>query len=161
MSDLPQLFEEDIQQIQSVITDFLAKSEADGVLLTAQGGFLICHFGKTEHLDITTLAALASNSFEANRAIAGLIGEPNFNSIYQQGENFSMYVQSIDGYNLMVVIFQVSVAVGIIKYYASNARDSVAQIFESARQRSPGEGLDLAMMNLPDSEVIFKRKEGS
>lgn len=161
MGDLPQLLEEDVSQIKSVITDFLAKSEADAVLLTAHGGFLIDHFGKTDHFDITSLGALASNSFEANRAIAGLIGEPNFNSIYQQGENISMYIQSIDGFNLIVVIFPVSVAVGVIKYYASGARDAVARIFEQARQRRPGEGLDLAMMNLPDSEIIFKRKEGS
>lgn len=161
MGDLPQLLEHDIQQIQSVINDFLAKSEADAVLLTAQGGFLICHFGKTDNLDFTTLAALASNSFEANRAIAGLIGEPNFNSIYQQGENFSMFVQSIDGFNLIVIIFPVTVAVGIIKYYATAARDAVAQIFDAARARKPGEGLDLAMLNLPNSEIIFKRKEGT
>jgi predicted regulator of Ras-like GTPase activity (Roadblock/LC7/MglB family) len=156
---LPQIVEEDIVEIRRIFTDFLSKSEADSVLLTAEGGFLVCASGKTTHLDTTSLGALASNSFEANKAIAGLIGEPNFSCIYQAGEQFSMYVQSIDGYNLMVVIFPVTTAVGAIKYYAQEARDHVARVFEKARGRTPGEGLDLAMMNVSDSSQIFRRKE--
>ena len=155
---LPQLLEEDITEINRIFADFLSKSEADSVLLTAEGGFLVCEYGKTGNLDTTSLGALASNSFEANKAIAGLIGEPNFSCIYQAGEQFSMYVQSIDGYNLMVVIFPVTTAVGAIKYYAQQTRDEVAQVFERARVRAPGQGLDLAMMNLSDSSEVFKRK---
>jgi predicted regulator of Ras-like GTPase activity (Roadblock/LC7/MglB family) len=156
---LPQVLEEDIAEIKRIFADFLSKSEADSVLLTAEGGFLVCEFGKTTNLDTMSLGALASNSFEANKAIAGLIGEPNFSSTYQAGEQFSIYVQSIDGYNLMVVIFPVTTAVGAIKYYAQQARHEVAKVFENARNRAPGQGLDLAMMNLSDSSQIFKRKE--
>jgi predicted regulator of Ras-like GTPase activity (Roadblock/LC7/MglB family) len=155
---LPQLIEEDIHAIQRIFAEFLAKSEADSILLTAEGGFLVCAQGKTANFDTTTLGALASNSFEANKAIAGLIGEPNFNCIYQAGEQFSMYVQSIDGFNLMVVIFSVKTAVGAIKYYAQQTRERVAQVLQQARVRAPGEGLDLAMMNVPDSSSIFHRK---
>ena len=156
---LPQLAESDFTEINKIFADFLEKSEADSVLLTAEGGFLVSQFGKTAKLDTTTLGALASNSFEANKAIAGLIGEPNFSCIYQAGEQFSMYVQSIDGYNLMVVIFPVTTAVGAIKYYAQQTRREVAKVFEAARHRAPGEGLDLVMMNISDSSQIFKQKE--
>lgn len=158
MGTLPQLFEEDIEQISAILTDFLAKSEADSVLLTAEGGFLVYEHGNTKKLDTTSLGALASNSFEANKAIAGLIGEQGFSSIYQAGETFSMYVQTIDDYNLMVVIFPVTTAVGAIKYYAQSARDEVAKVFKQAHQRCPDQALDLAMMNLADSSQLFKRK---
>lgn len=155
---LPELLEEDMEQISAIFADFLNKSEASSVLLTAEGGFLVSEHGNTRKLDTTSLGALASNSFEANKAIAGLIGEPSFSSIYQAGETFSMYVQSIDGYNLMVVIFPVTTAVGAIKYYAQATRDEVAKVFLSARHRAPSKGLDLAMMNLADSSSFFKRK---
>ena len=135
-----------------------AKAEADSVLLTAEGGFLVSEHGNTKKLDTMSLGALASNSFEANKAIAGLIGEPSFSSIYQAGETFSMYVQSIDGFNLMVVIFPVTTAVGAIKYYAQAARNEVAEVFAQARDRCPEGGLDLAMMNVADSSEIFRRK---
>ena len=154
---LPQLLEEDIQQLDAIFDEFLRKAEADSVLLTAEGGFLISQHGKTSNLDSTTLGALASNSFEANKAIAGLIGEPNFSSLYQAGDKFSLFVQSIDGYNLMVVVFQASTPVGAIKYYAQSARDQVAKVFQQAQTRAPGQGLDLALLNPVDSSQIFKR----
>jgi len=156
IGSLPQLIEEDVKRISVIFDDFLAKSEADAVLLTAEGGFLVSTHGKTANLDTTSVGALASNSFEANKAIAGLIGEESFNSLYQAGERFSMYVQSIDGYNLMIVIFPVATPVGAIKYYAQTARDQVANVFAEARKRAPG-GLDLALMNMVDSTQIFKR----
>lgn len=156
IGSLPQLIEEDLRQLNVIFDDFLVKSEADSVLLTAEGGFLVSTHGKTRDLDTTSIGALASNSFEANKAIAGMIGESEFSSVYQAGEKNSIYVQSIDGFNLMVVIFPVRTAVGAIKYYAQAARESVAKVFERARKRTPG-GLDLALLNVADATEIFKR----
>jgi|SRR4051812_21765498 predicted regulator of Ras-like GTPase activity (Roadblock/LC7/MglB family) len=155
---LPHFTEEDIQQINAIFADFLRKAEADLVLLTAEGGFLVTQFGNAETLDTMTLGALSSNSFEANKAIAGLIGEPTFTSTYQAGASFSVYVQSIDGFNLMVVIFPVKTGVGAIRYYAQTARDELIKVFDRARLRSPGDGLDLALMNATESTQIFKRQ---
>lgn len=159
MSDVPQFLEEDMREVGVVISKFLEQIEVELVLLTAHGGFLITHFGEADGCDPTTLGALASNSYEANRAIAAMIGEKGFDSMYQQGETRrSMFVQSIDGYNLVVVIFPISVAVGAVKFYCSQARDQIAAIFAKARARTPGEGLDLTLMNVEDSEAIFRRK---
>ena len=158
IGSLPQLIEEDIRQLNALLDDFLIKSEADAVLLTAEGGFLVSTHGKIGDLDTTSIGALASNSFEANKAIAGMIGENEFSCIYQAGAENSLYVQSIDGFNLMVVIFPVTTAVGAIKYYAQAARNEVAEVFAQARDRCPEGGLDLAMMNVADSSEIFRRK---
>src|SRR5205085_466400 len=96
IGSLPQLIEEDMKQLSAVFDDYLVKSEADSVLLTAEGGFLVSTHGKTKNLDTTSIGALASNSFEANKAIASMIGESSFNSLYQAGDRYSLYVQSID-----------------------------------------------------------------
>jgi predicted regulator of Ras-like GTPase activity (Roadblock/LC7/MglB family) len=156
IGSLPQLIEEDLTQLNAIFDDFLLKSEADSVLLTAEGGFLVSTHGKIKNLDTTTIGALASNSFEANKAIASMIGESEFTSVYQAGAQNSIYVQSIDGFNLMIILFPVRTAVGAIKYYAQAARESVAKVFARARKRSP-EGLDLALLNVADTAELFKR----
>ncbi len=156
IGSLPQLIEEDMRQLNAVFDDYLVKSEADSVLLTAEGGFLVSTHGKTKSLDTTSIGALASNSFEANKAIACMIGEKGFNSLYQAGDQYSLYIQSIDGFNLMIVIFPIRTAVGAVKYYAQAARDEVAKVFERARTREPG-GLDLALLNVADSTQFFRR----
>ena len=58
------------------------------------------------------MAALAAGSFAANEAIAGLVGESNFSSIYQQGEHHSLLVGNVGGNLLLVVIFKATTSVG-------------------------------------------------
>ena len=55
-------------------------------------------------------------------------------------------------------IFQASVSVGAIKYFATPAADKIAKQLKIAHERDPSEGLDLSMLNLADPSEVFKRK---
>src|SRR6266566_7704918 len=106
MATLPQLIEEDVQQLETILQDLLDKSEATTALIIDKGGFLIAHLGDDRRFDLTTIAALASGAYMANQTIANLVHETNFNSVYQQGEKYSMFVMSIDENCLLIVIFE-------------------------------------------------------
>ena len=71
-------------------------ADATAALIIDKGGFLITHQGDARDFDLTTIGALASGAFMANQTIAGLVNETNFNSIYQQGEKFSIFVINVD-----------------------------------------------------------------
>ncbi|HOW67161.1 MAG TPA: roadblock/LC7 domain-containing protein [Candidatus Paceibacterota bacterium] len=158
MFTLPQLIEEDIQRLDSILHDLLVKSEASTAVIIDKGGFVVTQKGDYEHFDITTLSALGAASFTATQAIANLIGESNFSSIYQQGESFSLLINNIDAHCLMVVIFKAHISVGAVKYYAANAIYQIAEQLRKARERAPESGLDLSMLNLEDTTEIFRRK---
>jgi predicted regulator of Ras-like GTPase activity (Roadblock/LC7/MglB family) len=158
MATLPQLLEEDVQQLDDALGELLKQSDATTALVIDQGGFLITQQGDTRRFDLTTIAALASGAYMANQTIANLVHETNFNSVYQHGENFSMFTLSVDAHCLLVVIFQASVSVGAVKYFATPAAEKVAKQLKIARDRDPGEGLDLSMLNLADPSEVFKRK---
>src|SRR5258706_4455814 len=119
MGTLPQLIEDDVQQLDDALRDLLTKSDATTALVIDKGGFLIAHAGDSRQFDLTTVAALASGAFAANQTIAGLVPEDNFNSVYQQGENFSILVMNVDEHCLLLTIFRAIVSVGIVKYYAA------------------------------------------
>jgi predicted regulator of Ras-like GTPase activity (Roadblock/LC7/MglB family) len=119
MATLPQLLEEDIQQLDDGLRVLLEKTDATTALLIDQGGFLLTSQGDSRHFDLTTIAALASGAYMATQTIAGLVHETNFNSIYQQGEQYSLYAQRVDDYCILVVIFKAQVSVGLVKYYAA------------------------------------------
>ncbi len=155
---LPQLFEEDIQRLDDVLADLLEKSEATAALVIDKGGFLICSQGESRRFDLTTIAALASGAYMANQTIANLIHENNFNSVYQQGEKFSMFVVCVDEHCLLVVIFKAQVSVGVVKYFAVPAAEKVAVQLRIAQERDPGGGLDLSELNIADTADLFKRK---
>ncbi|HEV2330473.1 MAG TPA: roadblock/LC7 domain-containing protein [Verrucomicrobiae bacterium] len=158
MATLPQLIEEDIRNLNETLQEFIAKTDTATALLIDRGGFLITHQGDESDYDLTTIAALASGAFMANQTIAGLVKETKFNSIYQQGEQFSMFVISVDEHALLVAIFKSQAGVGVVKYFASNAIKGIARQLKVARDRAPGQGLDLSMLNVANAGPFFRRK---
>jgi predicted regulator of Ras-like GTPase activity (Roadblock/LC7/MglB family) len=158
MATLPQLIEEDIERLGGELRDLLEKTDATTALIIDKGGFLITSQGDTRQFDLTTIAALASGAYLANQTIANLVHETNFNSVYQQGEKFSMLVMSVDENCLLVIIFRAQVSVGAVKYFAMPAVKHVAVQLQIAQERNPGSGLDLSELNLADPSELFKRK---
>jgi len=159
MATLPQLIEEDIQRCDDVLREFIASSNATVALIIDKGGFLITHHGEAGDYDLTTIAALASGAFMANQTIAGLVNENNFNSIYQQGENCSIFAVNIDEHCLLVVIFKSHSGVGVVKYYAAPAVKRIARQLKTAKERAPESGLDLSVLNVAQTAPLFRKKK--
>jgi predicted regulator of Ras-like GTPase activity (Roadblock/LC7/MglB family) len=157
MATLPQLIEEDIQTLNAVLRDFLAQTDATTALVIDKGGFLITHEGESSEFDLTTIGALASGAFMANQTIAGLVNEPNFSSIHQQGENFSLFVCNVDEEALLVVIF--GCHIGVVKYFTTAAVKKIADQLEVSRKRAPGKGLDLSKLNVANTKDVFRKRE--
>lgn len=159
MASLPQLIEEDIERLDDELSELLARSDATTALIVDKGGFLIASQGDSRQFDLTTIAALASGAYMATQTIAGLVQETNFNSVYQQGEKFSLLVTSIDENCLLLVVFRAQCSVGAVKYFASPAVKRIALQLQLAQERAPGGGLDLSELNLADPSEVFRRKD--
>lgn len=158
MATLPQLLEEDIQQLDDVLRGFLDRTDATTALIVDKGGFLITHQGDARQFDLTTISALGSGAYMANQTIANLIHETNFDSVYQAGEQYSMFVTNVDEECLLLVIFRAQVGVGVVKYYATATRERIARQLRLAHERDPDGGLDLSVLNIADTSSVFKKK---
>ena len=158
MANLPQLLEDDIRQLDDVLGGFVGETDAIAALVIDKGGFLLAHHGDAENLDFTTIGALASGAFMANQTIAGLVNEKNFNSLYQQGETFSLFIMDVDEHCLLVVVFKSETGVGVVKYYAAGAVRKIAAQCAAARARDPAAGLDLSELNVADPQELFRKK---
>ena len=156
MPTLPQLIEVDVEELNAALQDLLESSEATTALIIDKGGFLISHRGESDKFDLTTIAALASGAYLANQTIANLVHEENFDSVYQQGEKYSILVLNVDEYCLLVSIFPVEVSVGAVKYFALRASARIARQLEAAHDRDPENGLDLSILNLADTTDVFR-----
>ena len=158
MSTLPQLLEEDIAAIDVSLRALLRKSEATTAFVIDRGGFLITKQGDDEVADLTTLAALCSNTYAASQMIAELIEEENFSSVYQQGDSNSIIVVNVDEYSLLVIVFPASVSVGAVKYFTPVATKKIALQMKLAHERDPEGGLDLSVLNMADTSSLFASK---
>jgi predicted regulator of Ras-like GTPase activity (Roadblock/LC7/MglB family) len=158
MGTLPQLVEEDIRLLEFLLQELLQKTDATTALILDQGGFLISSKGDTRVFDLTTIAALASGTYLASQTIANLIHESSFNSVYQQGEKYSMFILRVDEQCLLVVIFRAQVSVGAVKYFALPTSRQISAQLQLAHERAPDTGLDLSILNLADTSSVFKRR---
>jgi predicted regulator of Ras-like GTPase activity (Roadblock/LC7/MglB family) len=160
MPSLPQLLEEDVQAIEAALRDFLQKSEATAALIAAEGGFLIFQQGNTGQFDPTSLGALAANAFSATQAIAGLLNETAFSTVYQQGLHYSILIGQINRQHTLIVVFPSATSVGAVKYFAAFAVQAIASQLNKAKERAPNAGFDLATLNLADADQVFRMKAG-
>ena len=158
MATLPQLIEEDISELNSVLQELLIKSDAGATLIIDKGGFIITQCGRGLEFDTMTLSALSAASYAATEGIAQVIGEHNFSSVYQQGESFSILVNNVDEFCLLAVIFKATLSVGAVKYYATDTIKKIAAQLQVAQKRAPNQGLDLSMLNMADPSSMFKKK---
>jgi len=158
MATLPQLIEEDIRQLDGALGEFIRQADVLGAMVIDKGGFLITHKGDMGNLDLTTIGALASGAFMASQTIAGLVNEKNFNSTFQQGEKFSLYILEVDEQCMLAIIFTSQTGLGIVKYYSSSVAGNIAKQLDIARTRNPNGGFDLSVMNLANSEQVFRKK---
>jgi predicted regulator of Ras-like GTPase activity (Roadblock/LC7/MglB family) len=158
MANVPQLVEQDMARLEAELLELLAQTDATTALIIDQGGFLIACRGDTRQFDLTSIAALAAGAYLANQTIANLVRETHFHSLYQEGEQFSLFVLGLDYHCLLVVIFEAQVSVGLVKYYAQPAAQRVARQLQLAQARSPDCSLDLSELNLADTSPLFHRK---
>jgi predicted regulator of Ras-like GTPase activity (Roadblock/LC7/MglB family) len=158
MGQFPQLIQEDLDHLNLVMDELLAKSEANIALLVEKAGYLIHQCGSQDSIDTTTFATLGSNAYNAVQFMAQLVNEKNFTSMYQQGERFSTLMVNVDENSLLVVVFPTHLTVGSMKYYASPAARSIAQRIEVASHRSPEPGLDLSDLDPKDVQALFRKK---
>ena len=158
MSQFPQLNQEDLDHLNIVMRELLAKSEAHVALLVEKAGYLIHQCGNPDSIDTTTFATLGSNAYNAVQFMAQLVNENNFTSMYQQGENFSTLMVNVDENSLLVIVFPTHLTVGSMKYYATPAALAIAQRIVVASERDPGKGIDLSDLNPSDVQALFKKQ---
>src|SRR5438045_9137656 len=84
--------EDDFAAITESLNRFLHESSARCALLVDRSGQLVATVGEQPKFDPTAFATLTAADFSANDQLAKLIGETDFDSLFHQGEQASMYL---------------------------------------------------------------------
>ena len=101
--------------IQAILSGFLAESNARTALIVDRTGQLVATVGESPEFDPTAFATLTAADFSANDQLAKLIGENDFNSLFHQGEQESMYLADIARRVILVVLFDNRTTLGLVR----------------------------------------------
>jgi predicted regulator of Ras-like GTPase activity (Roadblock/LC7/MglB family) len=130
------IYEEDITQIEALISKMLKGAEAKCALLVDKDGHLITRQGFTHSLDTTALAALLAGSFASTKEIARLVGEPEFSVLFHQGRKDHIHMSLVGDRSILVVIFDDRTTIGMVRLYAKETSIGLSKIFEKIGAKS-------------------------
>ncbi len=132
----PQQFDE----ITKILTELAAKTKASTILLADISGQLITQRGNTDDINTAILSALAASDFAATSEMAKLVGEDaKFKLLFHEGEKRNVYLSNVGDNFFLVVVFYVSVTLGLVRIYTKKAIQNLVNVFESSEK---GEGAD-------------------
>jgi predicted regulator of Ras-like GTPase activity (Roadblock/LC7/MglB family) len=122
-------------QVSEVLRELVASTRADFAIFCDANGHPITHAGKAGQINLSALSALAAGDFAATTEIARLLGEREaFRFLFQEGEQRNVYLCNV-GFNfLLAIVFEKSVALGLIRIFSNKAVERLKQILEKASQ---------------------------
>ncbi len=120
-------------EITKILTELAAKTKASTILLADISGQLITQRGNTEEINTAILSALAASDFAATSEMAKLVGEEaKFKLLFHEGEKRNVYLSNIGDNFFLVVVFDVSVTLGLVRIYTKKAIQNLINVFESS-----------------------------
>ena len=146
------LAEGDFNKITEHLSALLKESNARCALLVDRTGQLLANVGERLHFDPTAFASLTAADFSANDQLAKMIGEPEFASLFHQGEKESMYLADVARRVILVVLFDQRTTVGMVRLRVKQTVLDLNKLFEAMFARL-GEG------GAPEGGRIFEGAE--
>ncbi len=110
------------EAITKVLSELATKTKASAILFADMSGQLISQRGNTEDMNTTVLSALAASDFAATSEMAKLVGEEaKFKLLFHEGEKRNVYLSNVGDDFFLIVVFDVSVTLGLIRIYTKKA----------------------------------------
>lgn len=120
-------------EITKVLSELAAKTKASTILLADISGQLITQRGNTDDINTAILSALAASDFAATSEMAKLVGEDaKFKLLFHEGEKRNVYLSNVGDNFFLVVVFDVSVTLGLVRIYTKKAIENLLTIFEES-----------------------------
>ncbi len=119
------------EAITKVLSELATKTKASAILFADMSGQLISQRGNTEDMNTTVLSALAASDFAATSEMAKLVGEEaKFKLLFHEGEKRNVYLSNVGDDFFLVVVFDVSVTLGLIRIYTKKAIEDLLSALE-------------------------------
>ena len=134
------LDEADFQRISGHLNELLKESNARCALLVDRAGQLLATVGEQMSFDPTAFASLTAADFSANDQLAKMIGEPEFASLFHQGEKESMYLADVARRVILVVLFDERTTVGMVRLRVKQTVSDLTAVFDELFSRTAPEG---------------------
>ena len=123
----------DLATISSVLMKLMNDTNATSAMLIDKSGQVVAAQGTSTKRNATTLGALLAGVFSSSREVAKLLDEKDFRNIFQQGVHENIYTSMVEEQWLLVIIFDRSTHIGLVKVLSKKASDELGRVLERVR----------------------------
>jgi len=121
--------------VKKYLGELYSKTRAKVVLFADMAGQIISERGDTAEMNTTVLSALAAGDFFATAEIAKLVGEGDrFKLHFHEGETKNIYLTNVGNQFFMIIIFDATVALGMVRVYTKKAVESLLSLIAEAEE---------------------------
>ena len=131
------LYEPEYLRIKAILDKVQKELRADLVLLVSQSGQPIVISESVADFDYTALASLAAANLAATDGLANLVGEGEFSVLVHQGRNRSLFISDILRKFSLVLVFNASTTLGLVRYKAKKAIILLEEVIQDVLRRTP------------------------
>ena len=154
----PQLimYEEESQQISTVLERLVRESNAKTIFLVDKNGQLISSAGDVARIDTTSLASLTAGNIAATGGLAKLLGEKEFSILFHEGEKDNLHISLIGSRVILVVIFDEHSSLGLVRLRVKKASGELNAIFEGLIRKAEAasaEGAESPFAEITDDDI--------
>ena len=147
------MYDEEFRQIAGICDRLTREAHAKVVFLVDKNGQLIASSGQAQNLDTTSLASLTAGNVAAMGGLAKLIGEKEFPTQFHEGEHESLHMSIVGGRVVLVVIFDASSSLGLVRLRVKRAGDDLAKIFETLAVKQSAPGAQSPFAEITDDDI--------
>lgn len=134
------LYGDAFERVDRHLEELLAATGVRYCLLVDRKGFVLSHkeaLWAPRPPALDSVATLVASNAAATAALANMLGERTFSEQIHQGEQGTLYVESVGDSALLTLIFDVSVPLGRVKVHTKKSIAQVALILEELADAPP------------------------
>ena len=143
--------------LNAAISDLVGQADAVAAFLTDYTGNVLAQRSDRDSGTVQTIAALCAGAFCATRELATLVGERSFHAISHQGDDACIYVRSIAGQFLLLVLYGRGTTEGLVKLYVRRLAGSLEPLLKqiAAQTTCAAAGTD-EKITVDPSQPLFR-----
>ncbi len=148
------MYEEELQQINTICENLHRDSNAKAVLLIDKNGQAMAQAGDVHELDVTSLSSLTAGNVAATGGIASLLAEKEFAGQFLEGEKISYHVSIVGQRVILVVLFDGRSSLGLVRLRVRKAASELTLVMEvMVKKSAAGAGQPSVFSEITDDDI--------
>jgi predicted regulator of Ras-like GTPase activity (Roadblock/LC7/MglB family) len=123
------IYNEEYVQIKDILQRLKSNTKAKAVFITDSEGHCIASTGDMDEMNLNSISSLIAGSVAAINSIAQMLKIENFNAILNESKEESLHISLINERTMLVVIFDNSSNLGLVRFRVRAALDELIKVF--------------------------------